>query len=233
MITASHQLSQQIASIDSRVRIPDVDTGNTYSSKIVEDMQLVTHILNLGQALCEQTKGGIVRLCHEVKHITGGRAQLCFGRQRALKRNSSSATTIATLPVQFGNLVYGTLCVTSDPAHQEQLSIPMPVAQLLAQACSWLLYTLEQSAFLQGQCEQLDYQINGPLTKREREVLALMCQGYNQETIANTLCIATATVGKHRQHIYEQLGVHCERDALLVAYQIGLFSLIEDTIYEV
>jgi DNA-binding CsgD family transcriptional regulator len=233
MVTASNQLSRQVVNIDSRVRIPDVDTGNIYSSNIVEDMQLVTHILNLGQALCEQTKGGIARLCHEVKYITDGRAQLCFGRQRVLKRSQSSATTIVTLPVQFGNLVYGTLCVTSDPTHQEQLSIPLPVAQLLAQACSWLLYTLEQSAFLQGQCEQLDYQINGPLTKREREVLALMCQGYNQETIANMLCIAIATVGKHRQHIYEQLGVHCERDALLVAYQIGLFSLIEDNVYEV
>ncbi len=47
------------------------------------------------------------------------------------------------------------------------------------------------------------------------------------------LCIATATIGKHRQHIYEQPVIHCERDALLVAYQIRLFSLIEDTIYEV
>ena len=233
MITASHQLLQQVANFDSRVCMSGVDTGDISGSNIVEDMQMVIHILNLGQTLCEQTKGCIARLCHEVKYITDGRAQLCFGRKRVLKRNQPSATTTVTLPVQFGNLVYGTLCVASDPIHHEQLSIPLPVAQLLAQACSWLLYTLEQSAFLQGQCEQLDYQINGPLTKREREVLALMCQGYNQETIASTLCIAIATVGKHRQHIYEQLGVHCERDALLVAYQVGLFSLIEENAYEV
>jgi DNA-binding NarL/FixJ family response regulator len=70
------------------------------------------------------------------------------------------------------------------------------------------------------------------LTKREREVLALMCRGYNQEAIADLLCISPATVGKHRQHIYEQLGVHCERDALLVAYQTGLFSLIDDHLPE-
>ena len=62
-------------------------------------------------------------------------------------------------------------------------------------------------------------------TRREREVLDLMCRGNNQDAIAEKLCVSPATVGKHRQHIYEQLGVHCERDAILVAYQAGLFPV--------
>ena len=124
--------------------------------------------------------------------------------------------------------MYGTLCITADPHHKESPSISLPVVHLLTLVCGWLLYTIEQSSFLQGQCQQLDYQINGPLTKREREVLTLMCRGCNQEMIASLLRISPATVGKHRQHIYEQLGVHSEHDALLVAYQTGLFSLIED-----
>ena len=54
----------------------------------------------------------------------------------------------------------------------------------------------------------------------------LLCRGYNRREIADILCIALATVGKHLQHIYEQLGVHSEHDAILAAYQIGLFSLV-------
>jgi DNA-binding CsgD family transcriptional regulator len=197
-------------------------------SKLMEDLQMVMHLLNMGQALCTKMQNGVDRLRDEVPRITCGRAQLCLGRQRTLKRGELPPTTLITLPVQFGNIIYGTLCIAFDPAHTEQPSIPMLVARLLAQVCSWFLYTLEQSSFLQGQCQQLDYQIQGQLTKRERQVLDLMCRGKNQDAIAEILCISPATVGKHRQHIYEQLGVHCERDAILVAYQTGLFSPIQD-----
>lgn len=200
------------------------------STTSVEDVQLVTHLLSLGQMLCEQIKCDVSRLCKEVKYVTQGRAQLCFGRKGSMKGVQLPANTLLTLPVQFGYQVYGVLCVASDPLHLEELALSLPVAQLLAQTCSWLLYTMEQSAFIRGQCQQLDFQVHGPLTRREREVLALMCQGYSQEAIADILSIAPATVGKHRQHIYEQLGVHCERDALLAAYHTGFFSLIDDAL---
>jgi DNA-binding NarL/FixJ family response regulator len=98
---------------------------------------------------------------------------------------------------------------------------------MIAQICSWLLYTLEQSIFLHNQSHDLDTKIPSPLTKREQEVLSLMCKGYSKEAISSTLSITVATVGKHRQHIYEQLGVHNERDALLVAYRNGLFSIVD------
>jgi DNA-binding CsgD family transcriptional regulator len=145
-----------------------------------------------------------------------------------IKKSDLPAPAILIQPVQFGNQMYGVLCIAADPAHKELPALSLPVVHLLTQVCGWLLYTIEQSSFLQGQCQQLDYQINGPLSKREREVLSLMCRGYNQEMIADLLSISPATVGKHRQHIYEQLGVHSEHDALLVAYQTGLFSLIEE-----
>lgn len=205
-----------------------VRSGDTSEDpKILEDMQCVIHLLNLGQLLSSQMQDVATRICQEVKNITQGRAQLCLGRQRALKRVQLPPSTLATLPVQFGHMMYGTLCIMFDPTDTNQMAIPMPIAQLMAQACSWLFYTLEQSAFVQGQCQQLDYQVNGSLTKREREVLALMCRGHGQDAIAERLCIAPATVSKHRQHIYEQLGVHNERDALFAAYHIGLFSLVE------
>lgn len=208
----------------------DTNAGNAPGVAILEEIQLLTHLLGLGQMLCGQVQGAANRLCQEVKLVTQGRAQLLLGRQVLTKGVQLPPGTLITLPVQFGHLMYGTLCIAFDDVHSEQPAIPLPIAQLLAQTCSWLLYAIEQSTFLQGQCQQLDYQVHKPLTKREREVLALMCRGYDQEAIAEILCIASATVGKHRQHIYEQLGVHCERDALLVAYHIGLFSIIEDSL---
>ena len=223
-----HQLPLSPINLPSHLRGSYTNIDNALHSHIIEDMQLVTHLLSLGQTLCGQMPSGIAILCNEVKFITQERAQLCLSRQRTLKKGHFPASTLITLPVQFSNIVYGTLCITFDPVHTEQPSVPLPIALLLAQVCSWLLYTLEQSSFLQGQCQKLDYQIHGPLTKREREVLGLMCQGYNQEAIAELLCISPATVGKHRQHIYEQLGVHSEHDAILVAYHTGLFSPIDD-----
>jgi DNA-binding CsgD family transcriptional regulator len=132
------------------------------------------------------------------------------------------------IPVQFGHTVYGSLHIASHPQQSDQPAISLVVSQLLAQSCSWLLYTLEQSTFLQSQCQHLEYYMYEPLTKREKEVLELMFRGRNQEEIADQLCIAPATVNKHRQHIYERLGVHNERDALLAAYHIGILSLLDN-----
>jgi len=233
LTTHNRTLSPAISVPPLQTRTHPLHTSQVSGAEasIVEDMQLVTHLLDLGQMLCEQVQGGVARLCQEVKLITRERAQLYLGQKLSAKGAKSPPGTLMTLPVQFGHQRYGTLYVASDPLHNEQLALPLPVAQLLAQACSWLLYTLEQSAFLQGQCQQLDYQMHGPLTRREREVLALMCQGHSQEAIAAILCIAPATVGKHRQHIFEQLGVHREHDALLAAYHLGLFSLIDDSLF--
>jgi DNA-binding CsgD family transcriptional regulator len=210
------------------VGMTSTGTEISHQANVLEDLQLAIHLLSLGQVLCGQMQSGINRLCSEVRLSSCGRAYLSLGRQRIVKKNEKFSTALLSQPVQFGNLVYGTLCVTADPLCAETPSIALPVVHLLTQVCGWLLYTIEQSSFLQGQCQRLDYQINGVLTRREREVLALMCQGSNQEEIAELLCISPATVSKHRQHIYEQLGVHCERDALLVAYQTGIFSLIND-----
>jgi len=129
--------------------------------------------------------------------------------------------------VQFSHLNYGTLVVAPDAAKSMEPALPLDTAQVLALACGWLLYTFEQAALVQGRCNQLDHLVYARLTKREREILVLIGRGYDRETIADSLSITPATVDKHRHHIYEQLGVHCERDALLAAYYAGIFSPIE------
>ncbi|MBA2682782.1 MAG: response regulator transcription factor [Ktedonobacteraceae bacterium] len=219
-------LSTPVAS----TRTQALEAGKATEPDILHDMQLVTHLLERGQALCQNMSGGVAGLCYEVTHITQERAHLHLGHEKLLKQLPFLPNTSITLPVRFGHVSYGALEITFDPQCSELPSISLPVAQLLAQACSWLLYTLEQALFLHGQSQQLEYQVHGSLTKREREVLQLMHRGKNREQIAEVLHIATATAGKHRQHIYEQLGVHNEHDAVLAAYQSGLLSLIEETL---
>jgi DNA-binding CsgD family transcriptional regulator len=228
MVTKPRPFANPTISIPPQVF--GTNAGNAPGAVLLEEIQPVAHLLGLGQLLCGQVHGAANRLCQEVRLVTQERAQLLLGRRALTKGAQLPPSTLITLPVQFGHLVYGALCIAFDVVHPEQPAISLPIAQLLAQTCSWLLYAIEQSTFLQGQCQQLNYQVHKPLTKREREVLALMCRGFGQEAIAEMLSIASATVGKHRQHIYEQLGVHCERDALLAAYHVGLFSIIEESL---
>lgn len=194
----------------------------------LEGLQYVLRLLWVGQSTIKQTTNMAERLCQEITSITQGKAQLILKNAennplipQALSR------TLFSFSVQFGDVIYGTLCIVSDSEQPTAPALPFPIAQLLAQVCSWLLYTFEQSIFLQGQCQHLNDPGLVSLTKREREVLKLMCLGYNQQSIAQELNISPTTVGKHRQHIYEQLGVHNERDALLAAYHFGLFSILD------
>jgi DNA-binding CsgD family transcriptional regulator len=56
------------------------------------------------------------------------------------------------------------------------------------------------------------------LTRREEQVLELLCQGLTQQHIGHLLRISPRTAAKHLQHVYDKLGIH---DRLLVAAYIG------------
>jgi len=51
------------------------------------------------------------------------------------------------------------------------------------------------------------------LTTRENEILQLLAKGYANKEIASQLECSAATVGKHLEHIYEKLHVHCRTEA--------------------
>jgi DNA-binding CsgD family transcriptional regulator len=199
-------------------------TDDAPNASLLDYSQLFLRLLNVGQVLCQQTHGVADRFCQEVALITQRHAQLFLRHQNPSRAELSPPPSSVSFPVEFRGIIYGTLYIAPDPAQPAFLALPLAIAHLLAQTCACLLYAFELSAFLQGQYRHLDHQVQGALTKREREVLILMCRGYDRKAIAKALSIASATVDKHRQQIYKQLDVHCERDALLVAYQFGLFS---------
>lgn len=60
------------------------------------------------------------------------------------------------------------------------------------------------------------------LTRREKEVLALIVHGHSNAQIGEKLNISMGTVKNHLKKIYEKLGVHNRVEAMLLALQYGL-----------
>ncbi len=60
-----------------------------------------------------------------------------------------------------------------------------------------------------------------PLSEREKEILRHLAAGRTTRQIAETLCLSTATVRNHIQHILAKLGAHTRLEALAIAYHPG------------
>ena len=63
-----------------------------------------------------------------------------------------------------------------------------------------------------------------PLTLREREVLALLAAGLGNKEVGRRLHITVQTVKNHVHRILEKLQVHRRREAVRLAYDLGLLS---------
>ena len=59
------------------------------------------------------------------------------------------------------------------------------------------------------------------LTRREREVLALLCDGLSNKLIARALGISVSTVKIHVSNIFGELGVSSRLQAVVCARQLG------------
>ena len=62
----------------------------------------------------------------------------------------------------------------------------------------------------------------GPLSSRERDVLALLAQRYTAPEIADQLYISVRTVERHVSNVYDKLGVRSRRAAVAAAAHHGL-----------
>jgi DNA-binding NarL/FixJ family response regulator len=62
------------------------------------------------------------------------------------------------------------------------------------------------------------------LTRREREILKLIAEGYRNKEIAKDLCISVKTVEKHRANLMEKLSLHNVQALTTYAIEKGLVS---------
>jgi predicted ATPase/DNA-binding CsgD family transcriptional regulator len=63
-----------------------------------------------------------------------------------------------------------------------------------------------------------------PLTRREREILALLAQGFSAPEIAQQLTLALSSVKWYVQQLYGKLGVNNKQRAILRAGELGLLE---------
>src|SRR5256885_1552162 len=76
--------------------------------------------------------------------------------------------------------------------------------------------------------QELLGQKHGVFDRFSQEIpLAIICQGYGQQAIADLLHISPATVRKYREHIYAQFDVHEEYDIWFAAFSVGLFYPVD------
>ncbi|HLG65783.1 MAG TPA: helix-turn-helix transcriptional regulator [Ktedonosporobacter sp.] len=194
------------------------------SISLLEDSRYsdyIAHLLKLGQLLCTLADRHVEFFCQEIKVITQNQVFLHLDKQASFLPN-----TFSIIEIQFNHAHYGYLYVTRDKHHPHQPAIPLFVAYVMAQIISYILHMLEQHLFIRSfQKPVLEYGLTS-LTRREQDVLALLCRGYTQEEIAERLNISLTTVNSHRQHIYEHFGVHNEYAARMAAYRLGLVSFL-------
>lgn len=65
----------------------------------------------------------------------------------------------------------------------------------------------------------------GSLTEREREVIALICEGLQNKLIGERLFISETTVRHHLTSIFDKLGVSNRLELVIYAYRHGLAKL--------
>jgi DNA-binding NarL/FixJ family response regulator len=76
-----------------------------------------------------------------------------------------------------------------------------------------------------GAYDQLEApSLRAGLTERELEVLQLLADGHDQQTIAKRLFISPKTVGKHIEHILTKLPARSRAEAVAIAYRRGLHT---------
>ncbi len=67
----------------------------------------------------------------------------------------------------------------------------------------------------------------GQLTRREREVLAYLAEGGNNDTIAQALIISPDTARTHVQNVLSKLGVHSRLEAVAFVRRSGILRDLE------
>jgi len=72
-------------------------------------------------------------------------------------------------------------------------------------------------------------QMLSKFTRRQREIIELLCQGNNVNEVAEALCISPYTVRRHLSCLYEKFGI--KNQVQLVVLYLKYSNYIENTVY--
>jgi len=184
--------------------------------------QLILRLCDLNEELFGQSEGVIERISQEIMHLSRSYLSVRWHQPGEAPPRSGPLAPLPSVPLQYGGRYYGELVSAVDPARSGMPVVPLAKAQLVANMCGWLIYSLEVAALLGNQ--HVPSQQFESLTRREREILVLMSQNYDARTIADLLHITPATVKKHRESIYRRLGVNTVPHAVLTGFLMAHYS---------
>ena len=129
-----------------------------------------------------------------------------------------------SLPLRHGRQVLGTIHLFmpegSDKLEGQELRLARWGARALARGLSYS--TRMNRPAVEGRRKISDIQLRldrSPLTKREKEVVALLVSGASTRQIADHTVLTVATVHTYLKRIYSKLGVHSRVE--LVARMVG------------
>jgi DNA-binding CsgD family transcriptional regulator len=112
---------------------------------------------------------------------------------------------------KVATLISGTRTPTS-----EDRELPLFVGSLLAR---W------DARHAGGRSAQSSSRVSVTLTARERDVLAMISQGFSNKSIARALGISPETVKTHVKRIFLKLAVNTRAEAVCRAGSLGLLEL--------
>ena len=69
-----------------------------------------------------------------------------------------------------------------------------------------------------------DYQLTEPLTERELEILALLCEGLSPREIADKIYLSPRTVETHKKNIMQKMEVNSIGKLISVALKNNLIK---------
>jgi DNA-binding NarL/FixJ family response regulator len=110
------------------------------------------------------------------------------------------------------------ISVVRHAAQGEALVSPAVAGALIARVNELKRLATELNGYHESDMEQQATE----LTEREREILALLGEGYSNRDIAEELVITVGTVKNHVHNILDKLDVHTRKQAAMVARQLAL-----------
>lgn len=116
------------------------------------------------------------------------------------------------------------IAVVRHAAQGEALVSPAVAGALIARVNELKRLATELNGYHETDMEQQATE----LTEREREILALLGEGYSNREIAEELVITVGTVKNHVHNILDKLDVHTRKQAAMVARQLALGEVKAD-----